>query len=147
MKIMVNLEGIDNYNDFDINENLSVLDLKANISTVFDFSWNEMELLLNDQPLANQLILKDIKINDNVIILRKVKSYLAFSISIFSSSSSCYSFIFLISPSDKNLAVTPISGKINPFTFKSIVHLWALILSNPKIKPIELLFSRTVFLP
>ena len=88
MKIMVNLEGTDNYNEFDINENLSVLDLKANISTVFDFSWNEMELLLNDQPLANHLILKDIKINDNVIILRKVKSNLAASRSFVRSESS-----------------------------------------------------------
>ena len=88
MKIMVNLEGTDNYNEFDINENLSVLDLKANISTVFDFSWNEMELLLNDQPLANHLILKDIEINDNVIILRKVKSNLAASRSFVRSESS-----------------------------------------------------------
>ena len=96
---MVNLEGTDNYNEFDINENLSVLDLKANISTVFDFSWNEMELLLNDQPLANQLILKDIKINDNVIILRKVKSNLAASRSFFQRSESSNSSIGSGNPS------------------------------------------------
>ena len=86
MKIMVNLEGTDNYQEFDINENLSILDLKANISTVFDFSWNEMELLLNDQPLANHLILGKIDINDNVIILRRTKSNLASSRSVFGSS-------------------------------------------------------------
>ena len=86
MKIMVNLEGTDNYQEFDINENLSILDLKANISTVFDFSWNEMELLLNDQPLANHLILGKIGINDNVIILRRTKSNLASSRSVFGSS-------------------------------------------------------------
>ena len=86
MKIMVNLEGTDNYQEFDINENLSILDLKANISTVFDFSWNEMELLLNGKPLANHLILNKIGINDNVIILRKTKSNLAASRSVFSPS-------------------------------------------------------------
>ena len=79
MKIMVNLEGTDNYQEFDINDNLSILDLKANLSTVFDFSWNEMELLLNERTLANHLILKNIKIDDNVITLRKVKSNLAAS--------------------------------------------------------------------
>ena len=76
---MVNLEGTDDYQEFDIDQNLSVLDLKANISTVFDFSWNEMELLLNDRPLANHLILGQIGINDNVIILRRTKSSLAAS--------------------------------------------------------------------
>jgi DNA damage-inducible protein 1 len=79
MKIMVNLEGTDNYQEIDIDQNLSILDLKANISTVFDFSWNEMELLLNDRPLANHLILGQIGINDNVIILRRTKSSLAAS--------------------------------------------------------------------
>ena len=79
MKIIVNLEGTDNYQELDINENLSILDLKANISTVFDFSWNEMELLLNDRPLENYLILGKIDINDNVIILRRTKSNLAAS--------------------------------------------------------------------
>lgn len=76
---MVNLEGTDEYQEFDIDQNLSILDLKANISTVFDFSWNEMELLLNDRPLANHLILGQIGINDNVIILRRTKSNLAAS--------------------------------------------------------------------
>ena len=83
MKIMVNLEGTDEYQEFDIDQNLSILDLKANISTVFDFSWNEMELLLDGKPLANQLILGQIGINDNVIILRKVKSNLAASRTIY----------------------------------------------------------------
>ena len=85
---MVNLEGTDNYQEFEINENLSILDLKANISTVFDFSWNEMELLLDDKPLANHLILGKIDINDNVIILRRTKSNLALSRSISGLSSS-----------------------------------------------------------
>ena len=88
MKIMVNLEGTDNYQEFDIDQNLSVLDLKANISTVFDFSWNEMELLLNNNPLANHLILGKIGINDNVIVLRRVKSNLAPNRSLGSSISS-----------------------------------------------------------
>jgi len=88
MKIMVNLEGTDEYQEFDIDGNLSVLDLKANISTVFDFSWNEMELLLNDQPLANQKILNTLDISDNVVILRKVKSNLAASRSVFRRDSS-----------------------------------------------------------
>ena len=88
MKIMVNLEGTDNYQEFDIDQNLSILDLKANISTVFDFSWNEMELLLNNTPLANHLILGNIGINDNVVTLRRVKSNLAASRSIGSSISS-----------------------------------------------------------
>ena len=79
---MVNLEGTDDYQEFDMDQNLSILDLKANLSTVFDFSWNEMELLLNDRPLANHLILGQIGINDNVVILRRTKSSLAASRSI-----------------------------------------------------------------
>ena len=84
---MVNLENTDDYQELDINENLSVLDLKANLSTIFNFSWNEMELLLNGKPLANQLILGQINFNDDVVILRRVKSNLALSRS-FSSQSS-----------------------------------------------------------
>jgi len=83
---MVNLEGTDNYQEFDIDQNLSILDLKANLSTIFDFSWNEMELLLNEQVLKNQQILGQIGIGDNVVTLRKVKSNLALSRSISSSS-------------------------------------------------------------
>ena len=88
MKIMVNLENTDEYQELDINENLSVLDLKANLSTIFNFSWNEMELLLNDKPLQNQLILGQINFNDDVVILRRVKSNLALSRSLSSSQSS-----------------------------------------------------------
>ena len=88
MKIMVNLENTDDYQELDINENLSVLDLKANLSTIFNFSWNEMELLLNDKPLQNQLILGQINFNDDVVILRRVKSNLALSRSLSSSQSS-----------------------------------------------------------
>jgi len=88
MKIMVNLENTDEYQELDINENLSVLDLKANLSTIFDFSWNEMELLLNDKPLSNQLILGQINFNDDVVILRRVKSNLALSRSLIGSQSS-----------------------------------------------------------
>ena len=86
MRIMVNLEGTDNYQEFDIDQNLSILDLKANLSTIFDFSWNEMELLLNEQVLKNQQILGQIGIGDNVVTLRKVKSNLALSRSISGSS-------------------------------------------------------------
>ena len=82
MKIMVNLEGADRYEEFDKNENLSILDLKANISTVFDFSWNEIKLLLNNNPLANHLILGKIGINDNVLTLRRTKSNLTASRSV-----------------------------------------------------------------
>ena len=85
---MVNLENTDEYQELDINENLSVLDLKANLSTIFDFSWNEMELLLNDKPLSNQLILGQINFNDDVVILRRVKSNLALSRSLSGSQSS-----------------------------------------------------------
>ena len=88
MKIMVNLENTDDYQELDINENLSILDLKANLSTIFNFSWNEMELLLNGQPLANHLILGKINFNDDVVILRRVQSNLALSRSLGSSQSS-----------------------------------------------------------
>ena len=86
MKIMVNLENTDEYQELDINENLSILDLKANLSTIFNFSWNEMELILNGKTLANQTILNQINFNDDVVILRRVPSNLALSRS-FSSSS------------------------------------------------------------
>ena len=88
MKIMVNLENTDDYQELDINENLSILDLKANLSTIFNFSWNEMELLLNGKPLANQLILGQINFKDDVVILRRVQSNLAISRSLGSSQSS-----------------------------------------------------------
>ena len=85
MKIMVNLENTDEYQELDINENLSILDLKANLSTIFNFSWNEMELILNGKTLANQTILNQINFNEDVVILRRVPSNLALSRS-FSSS-------------------------------------------------------------
>ena len=85
---MVNLENTDDYQELDINENLSILDLKANLSTIFNFSWNEMELLLNGQPLANHLILNTLNCKDDVVILRRVKSNLASSRSLGSSHSS-----------------------------------------------------------
>ena len=88
MKIMVNLENTDDYRELDINENLSILDLKANLSTLFNFSWNEMELLLNGNPLANHLILKTINFKEDVVILRRVQSNLASSRSLGSSHSS-----------------------------------------------------------
>ena len=88
MKIMVNLENTDDYRELDINENLSILDLKANLSTLFNFSWNEMELLLNGNPLANHLILKTINFKEDVVILPRVQSNLASSRSLGSSHSS-----------------------------------------------------------
>lgn len=70
---MVNLQDTDNYQEIDIDENLSILDLKANISTIFDFSWNEMELSLNGKILSNQMILKNLGINDNIVTVKRVK--------------------------------------------------------------------------
>ena len=90
MKIMVNLENTDEYQELDINENLSILDLKANLSTLFNFSWNEMELLLNGKPLANHLILGQVKFNDDVVILRRVQSNLALSRSFSGSSQNSF---------------------------------------------------------
>lgn len=70
---MVNLEGTDNYNEIDINENLTILDLKANISTIFNIAWNQMELLLNNKTLDNKLLLRNAGIGDNVILVKKVQ--------------------------------------------------------------------------
>ena len=71
---MINLEGTDNYNEIEINENLTILDLKAYASSILNIAWNQMELILNNRTLSNNLIIRDVGIGDNVIVVKKINS-------------------------------------------------------------------------
>ena len=69
---MINLEGTDNYNEIEINDNLTILDLKAYASSILNIAWNQMEIVLNNRTLSNNIIIRDAGIGDNVIIVKKI---------------------------------------------------------------------------
>ena len=73
MKIMVNLEGTNDYKELDVKESLSILELKSKISSLFNIPIKEIELILNDIALEDDSFLDEINFEDNVILLRRHK--------------------------------------------------------------------------
>lgn len=69
---MINLEGTDNYNEIEINDNLTILDLKAYASSILNIAWNQMDIVLNNRTLSNNIIIRDAGIGDNVIVVKKI---------------------------------------------------------------------------
>ena len=72
MRVMINLEGTDNYNEIEINDNLTILDLKAYASSILNIAWNQMDIVLNNRTLSNNIIIRDAGIGDNVIVVKKI---------------------------------------------------------------------------
>ena len=67
---MINSEGKNEYRSFDVLPNLTIYQLKQNLSNFYGIPYDQMELLLNDRPLNNQLIVGQAGIGDNLITIR-----------------------------------------------------------------------------
>ena len=70
---MVNLEGTDNYREFNIVQpNMKVNELKMHLSKIYNIPPNQMEILLNDFPLNDKQVLEQVGVGDNLLTLRKI---------------------------------------------------------------------------
>ncbi len=73
MKIMVNLEGTDNYREFNIAQpNMKVYELKVHLSKIYNIPPNQIAILLMDFPLNDKQILEQVGIGDNLLTLKKI---------------------------------------------------------------------------
>ena len=70
IKIMINSEGKNEYRSFDVLPNLTIYQLKQNLSNFYGIPYDQMELLLNDRPLNNQQVVGKVGIGDNLITIR-----------------------------------------------------------------------------
>ena len=71
MRIMVNLEGTDQCREFNITRDITVEQLKIELSKIYKIPSNQIEILLNDYPLQNSQFLSKIGIGNNLLTLRK----------------------------------------------------------------------------
>ena len=71
MRIMINLEGTDQCREFNITRDITVEQLKIELSKIYKISSNQIEILLNDYPLQNSQFLSKIGIGNNLLTLRK----------------------------------------------------------------------------
>ena len=60
MKIMVNLENTDNYQEIEINENSNIIELKQQLQYVFNIPYNKIQISLNGQIINDNVNFKDI---------------------------------------------------------------------------------------
>ena len=67
---MINSEGKNEYRSFDVLPNLTIYQLKQNLSNFYGIPYDQMELLLNDRPLNNQQVVGEVGIGDNLITIR-----------------------------------------------------------------------------
>ena len=67
---MINSEGKNEYRSFDVLPNLTIYQLKQNLSTFYGIPYDQIELLLNDRPLNNQQVVGQAGIGDNLITIR-----------------------------------------------------------------------------
>jgi len=70
VKLMINSEGKNEYRSFDVLPNLTIYQLKQNLSNFYGIPYDQMELLLNDRPLNNQQVVGKAGIGDNLITIR-----------------------------------------------------------------------------
>ena len=71
MRIMINLEGTDQCREFNITRDITVEQLKIELSKIYKIPSNQIEILLNDYPLQNSQFLSKIGIGNNLLTLRK----------------------------------------------------------------------------
>ena len=70
---MVNLEGTDNYREFNIAQpNMEVYELKVHLSKIYNIPPNQIAILLMDFPLNDKQILEQVGIGDNLLTLKKI---------------------------------------------------------------------------
>ena len=71
MRIMINLEDTDQCREFNITRDITVEQLKIELSKIYKIPSNQIEILLNDYPLQNSQFLSKIGIGNNLLTLRK----------------------------------------------------------------------------
>ncbi len=72
MKILVNLENSDTFQEVDIDASSSILELKMLLQTMFNIPFNEMELTLRGMKLSDpNKRIDDLKIVDDILICSK----------------------------------------------------------------------------
>ena len=96
MKIVVNLENTDNYQEIDIGEDKYVYDLLIILQTVFDIPFSNITLKLNGTIISDPYTpISYLKINNDDILIVSSKSQTS------SSKSTCFSLL-LKSSADSN---------------------------------------------
>ena len=75
MRIMINLEGTDHCREFNIIRDITIEQLKNELSKIYNIPPNQMEILLNDFPLKNAQFISQIKIDNNLLTLRRINLY------------------------------------------------------------------------
>ena len=75
MKIMVNLENTDNYQEIEINENSTIIELKQQLQFLFNIQFNKIQISLNGQTINDDsLTINNLGINDSVLVIKEIKS-------------------------------------------------------------------------
>ena len=72
MKIMIILEGTDQCREFNIIRDITIAQLKNELSKIYNIPSNQMEILLNDSPLQNPQLISQIGIGNNLLSLRRI---------------------------------------------------------------------------
>ena len=67
---MINSEGKNEYRSFDVLPNLTIYQLKQNLSNFYGIPYDQMDLLLNDRPLNNPQVVGKAGIGDNLVTIR-----------------------------------------------------------------------------
>ena len=71
MRIMINLEGTDQCREFNITRDITIAQLKNELSKIYNIPTNQIEILLNDFPLQDPQLLSQTGIGNNLLTLRR----------------------------------------------------------------------------
>lgn len=70
---MANLQGTDNYQEIEIEDTLSIIDLLATLQSVFNIPWDEMELSISGREVKNTSApISKINITNDILSVKKV---------------------------------------------------------------------------
>ena len=76
MRIMINLEGTDQCREFNITRDITIAQLKNELSKIYNIPANQIEILLNDYLLEDPQLISQIGIGNNLLTLRRKNSTL-----------------------------------------------------------------------
>ena len=72
MRIMINLEGTNQYQEFNITRDMTIGELKNELAKIYKIPAEQFNLLLNEIPLQNLQLLSQAGIGNNLLTLRKI---------------------------------------------------------------------------
>ena len=72
MRIMINLEGTNQYQEFNITRDMTIGELKNELAKIYKIPAEQFNLLLNENPLQNLQLLSQAGIGNNLLTLRKI---------------------------------------------------------------------------